>query len=287
MVRGRDGVASRRRCSDDGGVRGRRAEEENTLVGENDRQGVNVSDAYIRRLPRRCWWGSKSPASFPPTVPLTGSPFPPPGPSGGFPGFSGTKRSSDFLPSLPPRFVAFARRYQARSLVRSVDVERYGPTGLDTLTGCPVRLVAGDVRTSQVPGKPQCTHAAFSDSGEASAPGRVDPTALRCGLPRFARCRPSQVRCDFEAQRAAYPLPVYASQPGAPPHHATLGSGWSPPFAGRDRPAGFDRRFQFAINLLLLQASPGARKAAASGAASPVGTVHHHRGPAGRCPGGG
>ncbi len=40
-------------------------------------------------------------------------------PSGGFPGFSGTTRSSDFLPSLPPRFVAFARRYQPRSLVRS------------------------------------------------------------------------------------------------------------------------------------------------------------------------
>src|SRR5947208_1927092 len=33
--------------------------------------------------------------------------------------------------------------------------------------------------------------------------------------------------------------PVYAPQPELPPNHATLASGWSPAFAGRDRPAGF------------------------------------------------
>ena len=69
-------------------------------------------------------------------------------------------------------------------------------------------------------------------------------------------CTVSALACghDFEARRAAYALPVYASQPGSPPNHATLGSGWSLPFAGRVRPAGFDGRFQFAINFLLLQA---------------------------------
>jgi hypothetical protein len=38
---------------------------------------------------------------------------------------------------------------------------------------------------------------------------------------------------------AACALPVYASQRRLPDHHATLGSGWWPAFAGRDwRPAG-------------------------------------------------
>ena len=39
---------------------------------------------------------------------------------------------------------------------------------------------------------------------------------------------------------AACTLPVYASQPGSPPCHATLGSGWRLPFAGPGlSPAGF------------------------------------------------
>jgi len=43
---------------------------------------------------------------------------------------------------------------------------------------------------------------------------------------------------------AAYRSPVYASQAGSPPHHATLGSGWWPTFAGSGlSPAGSQRRF--------------------------------------------
>jgi hypothetical protein len=90
-------------------------------------------------------------------------------------------------------------------------------------------------------------------------PARPRRLALPLGAPvrPSTSCTVSALACgyDFEARRAAYALPVYASQPGSPPHHATLGSGWSLPFAGRDRPAGFDRRFQFAINFPLLQAS--------------------------------
>jgi hypothetical protein len=43
---------------------------------------------------------------------------------------------------------------------------------------------------------------------------------------------------------AAYTLPVYASQPGPPPEHATLGSGWWPTFTGSGlAPAGSHERF--------------------------------------------
>jgi len=56
----------------------------------------------------------------------------------------------------------------------------------------------------------------------------------------------------------AHKLPVYASQPGLPPNHATLGSGWWLAFAGQDWvPARSHRRFQLAC-FLLLQALPGA-----------------------------
>jgi len=40
----------------------------------------------------------------------------------------------------------------------------------ETLTGRPVRSLAGDDRTSQVPGEPPCARAALPDYGEASAP---------------------------------------------------------------------------------------------------------------------
>ncbi len=61
----------------------------------------------LRRLP-----GSMSRSSVPPTVPCPGAPFPPQGPLGRFPRFSGTMRHSDCLPSISPRFVAFAWRYR-------------------------------------------------------------------------------------------------------------------------------------------------------------------------------
>ena len=62
---------------------------------------------------------------------------------------------------------------------------------------------------------------------------------------------------------AALMLPVYASQPGLPPNHATLGSGWSPAFAGRDSPAGFLCKVSVMAlhGILLAQAVPGALSA--------------------------
>jgi hypothetical protein len=81
-------------------------------------------------------WSSKSPSSVSPSIPCTGSPFPPRGPAGRFPRFIGYY----WLLGLPvvhrvclgstapvPRFVSFARRYR--------------PSG-------------GDDGISQVPGEP-------------------------------------------------------------------------------------------------------------------------------------
>src|SRR6516164_8047887 len=58
--------------------------------------------------------GSESLASIPPTVSWPGAPFPRRGPSGRFPRVVGNTRRSDSLPPVPPRFVAFARRYHGR-----------------------------------------------------------------------------------------------------------------------------------------------------------------------------
>jgi hypothetical protein len=54
--------------------------------------------------------------SFPPTDPQSGTDFPPRGPVGWFPRFSGTIRYSDSLPPIRPRFVAFAWPYRAWAL---------------------------------------------------------------------------------------------------------------------------------------------------------------------------
>ena len=51
---------------------------------------------------------------------------------------------------------------------------------------------------------------------------------------------------------AAYRLPVYASQPGSPPHHATLGTGGWPTLAGTGlSPAGSQRRFPSCLSVYM------------------------------------
>jgi len=87
-------------------------------------------------------------------------------------------------------------------------------------TGCS----NGGDRISQVPGEP-LWHAALSISGKPLLPGhygiRVSPSAP-------GRASALALRIS-ELTRAAYSLAVYASQPGLPPVHARLASGWRPP----------------------------------------------------------
>jgi hypothetical protein len=91
----------------------------------------------------------------------------------------------------------------------------------------------GDAQASQVPGEPSCVHALLFDPGEISVPGppgtsmqpSAQSTASALATIRLTGLHPT-----------ACTLPVYASQPGSLPHHATLGSGWWPTFAGRGSP---------------------------------------------------
>jgi hypothetical protein len=118
--------------------------------------------------------------------------------------------------------------------------------------------VSGDGRISQVPGEPQCERAPVYDPGGTSAPGIA---ALRCGLPCGKRRRLPRQSSLSRLNNAARSLPVYASQPGSPPNHATLGSGRLPAFAGQEcYLLGSIERFQLHL-ILLSQALPGALSA--------------------------
>ena len=84
----------------------------------------------------RWYQGSVSLASIPPAVSWPGASFPPRGPSGRFPRFTGTTRRSESPPPVPPHFVAFVWRYPGRtrgSLPRSTGAPA---AGLELVTRC-------------------------------------------------------------------------------------------------------------------------------------------------------
>ena len=154
-------------------------------------------------------------------------------------------RHSDSSPPIPPRFVAFARRYHPSTCgsLRRTPGATSTASGLVSRCPRPGGLEDGDDEASRVPGKPTRTHATRSDPGEGAA--STASQKRRCGLPSNARRRPSH-SMHFGAQsRGAYGLPVNASRPGSPQAHASLGSGWRPTLAGWDWiPTGFRTRFR-------------------------------------------
>ena len=85
--------------------------------------------------------------------------------------------------------------------------------GQGFLPGCPSRSSSGDVRTSQVPGEPQCVCAVLFDPGGASAPG---DKARRC-------CRRSEnhggprEQFHFEAQSHGSHAPCVRFAAGVTP----------------------------------------------------------------------
>ena len=117
----------------------------------------------------------------------------------------------------------------------------------------------GESETSQVPGGPtRLPCPALRPRGETRA--------RHCGttLAAFHFENSVGLRTRFLSglHHTAWRHPVYASQPRSPLHHATLGSGWLPTFAGQDcHLPGPIRSFQSYRPLHdfpLLQASPGA-----------------------------
>ena len=156
-----------------------------------------------------------------------------------------TLRHSDSSPPIPPRFVAFARRYHPSTCGFAPSDARCAVHGLGL--GEPVPAPRRSVRWSRrgLPGSrethPHACHA-------------LRPRQGRClhGLSEAAMStfRPTHdvgphKQCISGLNHAAYGLPVNASRPGSPQAHASLGSGWRPTLAGWDWiPTGFRTRFQ-------------------------------------------
>ena len=148
------------------------------------------------------------------------------------------------VPPIPPRFVAFARRYHPSTCgsLRRTPGATSTASGLVSRGPRPGGLYDGDDEASRVPGKPTRTHATRSDPGEVAA-----STASGRGEMTF---RPThdvgpRTPCMSGLNHAAYGLPVNASRPGSPQAHASLGSGWQPTLAGWDWiPTGFRTRFR-------------------------------------------
>lgn len=161
-------------------------------------------------------------------------------PWGGFPDFIGTISG---LRLLAPRPAALRCLRLAVPPVASLRSPGRGRSqGLDDLlTRRPHRLSGVEKTRSPRFLDDPCLHAPLSDPGGRLTPGRfgVSHAAFR-HLNNVGSASISLSRL----YHAAYRHPVYASQPGSPPDHATLGSGWWPAFAGSGlSPAGSHRRF--------------------------------------------
>ena len=87
--------------------------------------------------------------------------FPPSGPTGcRSPSSSVLSRHYDFLLLVPHHFVAFVQRYHKVALVLSLSHDKCHHVSLELVTRyLQPGVTCGNDRTSQVPGRPQCTFA--------------------------------------------------------------------------------------------------------------------------------
>ena len=168
--------------------------------------------------------------------------FPPPGPRGaGSPTSTVLSADSDFSPPVPPRFVFLRLAVPPCALFAPAGAGRAGGPGLLFIAAAHAASPVETTRPPRFLGDP-CPHAPLSDPGGA---GHARPSRRAGGA--FRPCDSVGLR-DVYAFRGSITrpagLPVYASQPGSPPHHATLGSGW-PVSLGRSgfSPAGSLRWF--------------------------------------------
>ena len=192
--------------------------------------------------------GSVSSPSVRPTVHDPIRRFPPPGPRGaGSPTSTVLSADSDFSTPVPPHFVFLRLAVPRGCPVRS---RGSGPLPGPGLLFTAAVHAASPVETSRPPrflGDP-CLHAPLSDPGGTAS---ARPSRRRDGA--FRSCHSVGFR-DVYGFRGSITqparLPVYASQPGSPPVHATLGSGWSVNL-GRSglSPAGSHRRFLSCHNM--------------------------------------
>ena len=125
-------------------------------------------------------------------------------------------RHSDSSPPIPPRFVAFARRYHPSTCgsLRRTPGATSTASGLVSRCPRPGGLYDGDDEASRVPGKPTRTHATRSDPGEVAASTASE--TRRDDLPSNARRRPSH-SVHFGAQSRGLRAPCERFAPWVTP----------------------------------------------------------------------
>ena len=132
------------------------------------------------------------------------------------PRFGGTMRHADSSPSIPPRFVACARRYHPSTCGFAPSDARCCVPASGLVSRCPPPggLYDGDDEASRVPGKPPAR------MPRAPTPARSPPPRpLRCGEMTF---RPTHdvgphKQCISGLNHAAYGLPCERVAPGVTP----------------------------------------------------------------------
>ena len=127
-----------------------------------------------------------SPSSFPPALPCPGTAFPPQGPAGRFPCFTGTTQCSDSSPFVPRHFVAFVRRYRPGTQVRPRRAGMRRPWARSWSAG----LLAG-VFEAETTRSPRflgvlCVHALLYDPGGTAHPATP---VCQCCLPLYPQRR--------------------------------------------------------------------------------------------------
>jgi len=186
--------------------------------------------------------GPGVPAIVPSAGPCSGTSFPPRGPVGPVPPLPRYYEVLRLLSVLPAslRCLRLAVPRVRRWFAPADERRAAGGPGVWSSVPRPTPS-RGDAQASQVPGEPSRAHALVSGPGEIEGPGlcgtsmrpSAQSTASALAMIRLTGLHPT-----------ACTLPVYASQPGSLPCHATFGSGRWPAFAGRAlTPAGFRRRF--------------------------------------------
>lgn len=175
-------------------------------------------------------------------------------PSGRFPCFISNTERSDSLPPLSSGFVAFTFRYRLSTrffapfpggMLPREGIRKRSPA-------LPLRIpFSGDDRASQVPGGPPCLHALLFDPG-----GTLTLLLIHARmLPSAGKTASASATHLSRLNHTAYRPPVYASQPGLPQNHATLGSGCQHALPGRT----FTYRVPIRSFHFLLEASPPSR----------------------------
>ena len=142
-------------------------------------------------------------------------------PWGRFPRFSGTMQRLRRLVS-PPRFVAFARRFHPdASSFAPCEHGRHAPKARTISSAAPVDRFSRmeSTRPPRFLGNPYGHAQLFDPGGPAGPRQRGTPGVAFRSMDSVG----SAIRFLSGLHHAAYTFPVYASQPGSHPDHATLG----------------------------------------------------------------